>query len=223
MDPLQNDDGGFAWSPGEGSSIGATATALRVLRLGGGRLRDIASCLRFVASCHDRAGGFASGPGGEIGIPTTAYGLIASAELDELPIFWREAGVAYFLRNARTFRDAAMGITVLARMRMVSSAPRSWKELALAGTWGDPVETAEHVVALALVGVAIPEHDAVVAALVAARATSLGDAYWIVHALHLLGAVPNDPSALRGLAAGATTLEETFFALSIARWLDDGP
>ena len=192
--------------------MGATSAAVRMIALEGGRIRDIAGCLRFVAACHDRAGGFAERPGGEIGIPSTADGLLASAALDELPIFWREAGVAYFLRNARSFEDVRVGAEVLATLRTVSSAPRSWKDLALAAPPG-----AERVVALAYLGVAVPDRDGVIASLVDASITGLEEAYRVVHALHLLGEASRSPAAARGLEP--STLQHAFFASSILGWL----
>ena len=77
----QNQDGGFASKVGQTSSLGATNSALRVLKHVGGSVPDILGCIAYVKSCRDASGGFAPTPGGKPDVITTAIGLMAAAEL----------------------------------------------------------------------------------------------------------------------------------------------
>ena len=58
----QNKDGGFALKEGELSSLGATNSALRVLKHVGGSVPDILGCIKYVKACRDAGGGFAPMP-----------------------------------------------------------------------------------------------------------------------------------------------------------------
>src|SRR5271165_4128322 len=68
----QNVDGGFAASPGQPSTLGATNTALRVLDYVGGSPLDEPGCIRFAKACKVPGGGFAQRPGGMPDVVTTA-------------------------------------------------------------------------------------------------------------------------------------------------------
>ena len=77
----QNKDGGFAGQGRSASSLGATNSALRVLKHVGGSVPDILGCVKYVKSCRDASGGFAPMPGGKPEVVTTAVGLMAASEL----------------------------------------------------------------------------------------------------------------------------------------------
>src|SRR3954463_7383550 len=77
----QNKDGGFAAKAGQASSLGATNSALRVLRHVGGSVPDVLACIQFVKSCRDAGGGFAQTPGGKPEVVPPAVGLLAVSEL----------------------------------------------------------------------------------------------------------------------------------------------
>ena len=72
----QNADGGFAASPGQPSTLGATNTGIRVLDYVGGSIPDVAACIAFVKSCKVPGSGFAQTPGGKPDVVTTAIGLL---------------------------------------------------------------------------------------------------------------------------------------------------
>ena len=123
----QNADGGFAASPGQPSTLGATNTGLRVLDYVGGSPLDEPGCIRFVNSCKVPGSGFAHRPGGRPDVITTAVGLMAAAELkiaDKAMI----DDDAYFGANARAFEDVRMSIAGLEAVGVRSADFARWAE-----------------------------------------------------------------------------------------------
>ena len=109
----QNADGGFAASPGQPSTLGATNTGLRVLDYVGGSPLDEPGCIRFVNSCKVPGSGFAQRPGGKPDVVTTAVGLMAAAELKIVDKAMIDDAVAYFGASAKAFDEVRMSIAGL--------------------------------------------------------------------------------------------------------------
>lgn len=124
----QNADGGFAASPGQPSTLGATNTGLRVFDYVGGSLLDEPGCIRFVTSCKVPGGGFAQRPGGKPDVVTTAVGLMAAAELKIADKAMIDAAVAYFGANARAFEEVRMSIAGLEAVGARSPDFSRWAE-----------------------------------------------------------------------------------------------
>ena len=109
----QNADGGFAASPGQPSTLGATNTGLRVLDYVGGSPLDEPGCIRFVNSCKVPGSGFAQRPGGKPDVVTSALGLMAAAELKIVDKAMVDDAVAYFGASAKAFEEVRMSIAGL--------------------------------------------------------------------------------------------------------------
>jgi len=124
----QNADGGFAASPGQPSTLGATNTGLRVLDYVGGSLFDEPGCIRFVNSCKVPGSGFAHRPGGKPDVVTTAVGLMAAAELKIADKAMIDDDVAYFGANARAFEEVRMSIAGLEAVGARSPDFARWAE-----------------------------------------------------------------------------------------------
>ena len=114
---LQNADCGFGATKGGASSLGATSSAIRVLKNCGGSIPDVLKCVAYVKSCRDAAsGGFAATPGGKPDVHTTAVGLMAWGEL----LLPREAvlplAAGYFSEHVQTFEDIRIAVAGLESM-----------------------------------------------------------------------------------------------------------
>lgn len=126
----QNKDGGFALKPGQPSSLGATHSALKILKHVGGSVPDVLACVEYVKSCRAPGGGFAPNPGGRPDVVTTALGLMAASELKiDDPEMIREA-VAFLGKNARSFEEVRMSAAGLDAIGVYSpDAPRWYHQL----------------------------------------------------------------------------------------------
>jgi predicted esterase/prenyltransferase beta subunit len=216
----QNKDGGFSATAGEASNLGATNSALKVLKHVGGSVPDILGCVKFVKSCRDAGGGFAPTPGGKPGVVTTAIGLMAAAELriaDEPMI---QQAIAYLGKNAQSFEDVRMSIAGLEAVKTPSPDFPRWKAQIEAmrnpeGTFGKGAEeafaTGGAAAAILRMGLALDKRDAVAAALKAgqrsdgarskdAGPSDLASTYRIMRALYMLQEKP-DAERLLGYIA----------------------
>jgi prenyltransferase beta subunit len=227
---LQAADGGFlpagpTKSPGEApkSSLRASSAAVRALKYMGGQPRDKTACQRFVQRCFDKtSGGFADHPGGEVGVPLTAVGIMAVVELG-LPVEDYRLPVSNYLStHAKGFEDiriAAAGFEALGQ-----PAPRAaaWLEQVAAlrnpdGTYGqgeDRLRATGGSVALVLrLGGKVADRDHVIRALKAgqrpdggftrqgAAGSDLETTYRVLRAFVMLQEKLLDPERCRALIA----------------------
>ena len=124
----QNPDGGFASSPGQPSTLGATNTGLRVLDYVGGSVLDEPGCIRFVNSCKVPGSGFAQRPGSKPDVVTTALGLMAAVELKIADKSMVDDAVAYFGANAKAFEEVRMAIAGLEAVSVRSPDFTRWAQ-----------------------------------------------------------------------------------------------
>jgi prenyltransferase beta subunit/predicted esterase len=207
----QNKDGGFAAKAGELSSLGATNSALRVLKHVGGSVPDILGCIKYVKSCRDAGGGFAPVPGGKPGVVITAIGLMAASELKIAdPAMIKEA-MDYLGKSAKEFEEVRMAIAGLEAVHGTSPDFSKWNELLQGmrkpdGTWGEGPEQAYATggagAAVLRMGLKLDKRDAVITALKAgqrpeggwskdAGPPDLGATYRIMRALYMLHERPD--------------------------------
>ena len=104
----QNKDGGFAAKVGQPSTLGATYSALKILKHVGGSVPDVLACVNYVKSCRVPGVGFAQEPGGKPDVVTTARGLMAASELKINDSDMIREAVAYLGRSARSFDEVRM-------------------------------------------------------------------------------------------------------------------
>jgi poly(3-hydroxybutyrate) depolymerase/prenyltransferase beta subunit len=209
---LQNPDGGFAAQAGQASSLGATNSALRVLKYTGGSVPDVLACIAYVKSCHDAAsGGFAPTPGGKPDVSTTAVGLMALDELKIPPERWADEAVAFFSRNVKTFEEIRIAVAGLEAVKKTSPDFEAWTAQVRAmrnpdGTFGKGADqgrdTGGAAVALLRMGVELDRKQAILAALQAGQradggwgmgegGSDLGSTYRVMRAFFMLGATPD--------------------------------
>jgi poly(3-hydroxybutyrate) depolymerase len=207
---LQNRDGGFASKAGQPSSLGATNSALKVLKHVGGSVPDILECVKYVKACRDGGGGFAAAPGGKPDVVTTAIGLMAAAELRIADAELIQQAIAYLGQNARAFEEVRMAIAGLEAVKTPSPDFPRWKQQIDAmrnadGTFGEGAGQAYATggagAAILRMGLPLEKRDAVVAALKAgqrpdgawskdASRSDLGSTYRIMRALYMLKETP---------------------------------
>lgn len=141
---LQNPDGGFAATSGQKSSLGATSSAVRILKYVEGSIKDVPGCIAYVKSCRDpETKGFAQTPGGKPDVGTTASGFMACAELKITDDAMADDAVRYFekyvdLSKFEELRIAVAGLEALGKKH----APAAWVEAVKKnqnpdGTWGE--------------------------------------------------------------------------------------
>ncbi len=214
----QNADGGFAGSPGQPSTLGATNTGLRVLDYSGGSVLDEAGCIRFVNSCKVPGGGFAQRPGGQADVVTTALGLMAAAELKIADKSMVDDAVAYFGKNARAFEEVRMAIAGLEAVGARSPDNAKWASQleamrAADGAFGQEgpsrAFTSGGVAASFLrMGMPLNHKEPVIAAIKAGQhddgawskddgPTDLSSSYRVMRGLYMLGEKP-DVARLKG-------------------------
>ncbi len=176
---LQNRDGGFGAAAGQRSSLGATSSAIRILKYTGGSIPDVLACIHYVKSCADGAtGGFLTEPGGKPDVRTTAVGLMAVAELkipsDELA----EKAIDYFEKNVHSFEDIRIAVAGLEAVKKSTHEFEKWTAQVNAtrnadGTWGkgpgQARDTGGAAVALLRMGVKLDQREAVLNNLKAAQ------------------------------------------------------
>ena len=111
---LQNDDGGFASEKGGASSVGATNSAVRVLKHVGGSVPNVIKAVAYVKSCfvagENGTGGIASTPGGKTDLMTTCIGLLAWGDLQIEPGTEVPACLKYLSENAKSYEEVRMSI-----------------------------------------------------------------------------------------------------------------
>jgi acetyl esterase/lipase len=176
---FQNADGGFAPKKGAASTLGATSSAIRVLKYTGGSIPDVLACVRFVKSCFNPgAGGFAQTPGGKADVGTTASGLMAVAELKAVDKPVVDACVGFFSKNAKTFEEVRIAVAGLEAVKQKSPDFPRWTALVQEGRnpdgtfgrgEGQARETGGKAVALLRMGVTPGNQDAVVSFLKSAQ------------------------------------------------------
>jgi prenyltransferase beta subunit/predicted esterase len=207
----QNKDGGFAAKAGELSSLGATNSALRVLKHVGGSVPDILGCIKFVKACRDASGGFAPMPGGKPGVVITAIGLMAASELKIADPAMIKDAIDYLGKNAKSFEEVRMAIAGLEAVHGTSPDFSKWNDQLQGmrkpdGTWGEGPEQAYATggagAAVLRMGLKLDKRDAVVSALKAgqrpeggwskdAGPPDLGATYRIMRALYMLHERPD--------------------------------
>jgi acetyl esterase/lipase/prenyltransferase beta subunit len=216
----QNKDGGFAPKPGQESTLGATNSALRILRHVGGSVPDVLACIRYVKSCRDAGGGFAPTPGGKPDVVTTALGLMAASELKIADQTMIRRAVVYLGRNARSFEEVRMAIAGLEAIGVYSPDIPRWNQQIQAmrnpdGTFGTgPAQafaTGGAGAAILRMGLRLDKRDAVLAAIRAGQRPEggwskddgppdLSSSYRIMRALFMLREKP-DIERLLGFVA----------------------
>lgn len=216
----QNADGGFAASPGQPSTLGATNTGLRVLEYVGGSIPDVSACKQFVKSCKIPGSGFAQTPGGKPDVTTTAIGLLAAAELKIADKAMIDDALAYFGANARTFEEVRMSIAGLEGVE--SKSPDFGRWLAQIegmrqpdGSFGEgparAFATGGAAASILRMGLPLEKREAVIAAIKAGQRpdgawskdsgpTDLSSSYRVMRCLYMLKEKP-DVEALAGYIA----------------------
>jgi prenyltransferase beta subunit len=207
----QNEDGGFAASPGQPSTLGATNTALRVLDYVGGSPLDEPGCIRFVKACKVSGGGFSQRPGGMPDVATTAIGLMAAAELKIADKTTVDDALAYFSANAKAFEEVRMAIAGLEAVGAKSRDFARWAEQleamrAADGSFGaNPGRafvTGGVAAAILRMGMNLDRRDAVIAAIKVGQRpdgawskddgpTDLSSSYRVMRALYMLKEKPD--------------------------------
>jgi len=216
----QNADGGFAASPGQPSTLGATNTGLRVLDYVGGSLFDEPGCIRFVNSCKVPGSGFAHRPGGKPDVVTTAVGQMAAAELKIDDKAMIDDAIAYFGANARAFEEVRMSIAGLEAVGARSPDFAHWAEQLEAlrtpdGSFGQHPGKAfvsgGVAAAILRMGMNLEKRDAVIATIKAGQRpdgawskddgpSDLSSSYRVMRALYMLKEKP-DVERLTGYIA----------------------
>jgi hypothetical protein len=176
IESCQNADGGFGATKGAKSSLGATSSAIRMLKNVGGSIPDVIACRAYVNSCFDPAsGGFLNEPGGKLGgCGQTASGLMAVGELGTASDEIVQGGIKFFSTEAKTFEDIRIAVAGMEAVKKTSPDFSKWTAQVNEGrnddgTWGKGGEraraTGSHVAALLRMGVPFDKKEAVVAAL----------------------------------------------------------
>jgi len=216
----QNADGGFATSPGQPSTLGATNTGLRVLDYVGGWVLDEPGCIRFVNSCKSPGSGFAQRPGGKPDVVTTALGLMAAAELKIADKTMVDDAVAYFHANTKAFEEVRMSIAGLEAVGVKSPDFAHWAEQLEAlrtpdGSFGEHAGkafvTGGVAAAFLRMGMNVEKRDAVIATIKAGQRpdgawskddgpSDLSSSYRVMRALYMLKEKP-DAERLTGYIA----------------------
>jgi prenyltransferase beta subunit len=128
LQSLQSTGGGFrADARATQPSLRATSGSLRALRYFGGEAKDVATCKKFVLSCHDtKTGGFADQPGGKPDVILTAIGLMALVELKVPTGPYEKGAIAFMADNARQFEEVRMAAAGLESIGKKSEKNEQW-------------------------------------------------------------------------------------------------
>jgi poly(3-hydroxybutyrate) depolymerase/prenyltransferase beta subunit len=206
----QNKDGGFAAKVGQKSSLGATNSGLKVLLHVGGSIPDVLGCIKYVKSCRDSSGGFATEPGGKPDVVTTAVGLMAASELKIADADMVKAAIGYLGANAKTFEEVRMSIAGLEAVRTPSPDFPRWLEQIQAlrepdGTFGQGAKkayaTGGAAAAILRMGMKLENRDPIISAIKAGQrseggwskddaAPDLAATYRVMRALYMLHEKP---------------------------------
>lgn len=221
---FQNEDGGFAPAPGQGSNLTATSSALRTLKYVAGSVPNLEACRNYVAKCIDPAtGGMVPTPGGAPDVSTTALGLMALHDLG-LDTPERVQRAAKFLaEKANSYEEvriAAAGLEYV-NARAPESVDAKWVEIINKGrnddgSWGSGAskafDTGGRAAALLRLGKTLDHEDAIAEAILAGQRpdggwstketgdSDLGSTYRIMRAAYMMKLRP-DLERLRGFLA----------------------
>ncbi len=217
----QNSDGGFGPKPSAPSSLGATSSAIRILKSTRGTIPDVAACIKYVKSCYDPStGGFAPTPDGTPTVPLTASGLMAIAEL-KLPVDdYAKGAIGYFSKNAKEFEEIRIAAAGLEAVEKTSPDFEAWTKTIEGmrnpdGTFGkgsnQARDTGGGTALLLRMGVKVDRKEAILAALRSAQNSdggwSKGDGpselestYRIMRTFYMLKETP-DLEKLKGFVA----------------------
>lgn len=168
---LQHVDGAFSWTAGADPDLGATSTALRVLKECGQPVPHLDGVLAYIAACFDQTThGFTRTPGGQPGLSATAQGHVALATLGRSTPA-QTAGLTNLVGTfVTTSEDLWIVAPFLDTLGLTSPDADRWTALAYAarnpdGTWGNGgdqiIATASHASSLVLLGAALQQPDAV--------------------------------------------------------------
>jgi poly(3-hydroxybutyrate) depolymerase/prenyltransferase beta subunit len=184
---LQGPDGGFRPAMNQPTSLGATSSAIRILKHVGGSIPDVLGCIRYVKSCADStSGGFAQTPGGTPDVATTASGLMAIAELQIPSDDYAPKAIEFFSKNAKDFEQIRIAAAGMEAIEKTSPDFPRWIALVEGmanpdGTFGkgfeQPRDTGGATAALLRMGVKLTgnQREAVIATL---RAGQRPDGAW---------------------------------------------
>ncbi|CAN5743595.1 hypothetical protein BH23PLA1_BH23PLA1_08950 [soil metagenome] len=217
----QNADGSFSAEPGEAPSLGATSSAIRILKYVGGTVPDVPACAEYVKSCFDAdSGGFAPTPGGTPDVRTTAIGLMAVKELKIDDAAMIERACQFMADRPEAFEDVRMAIAGFEAIERQSPRFRTWSARLLNsrnddGTWGQGASQAFDTggigASILRMGADLDNKEAVAEAIRSAQKPEggwssgegppdLASSYRVMRALYMLGEPP-DVESLRQFIA----------------------
>jgi hypothetical protein len=207
---LQNQDGGYRVSSAVGvSQLGATSSALRILKYFGGEPKETRSLRLFVLSCFDPAtGGFSDLPNGNPDVRSTAMGLMTLAELKMARNERTAKAAEYLQKSAKSLPDIYISAAALDSAGIKPADPSAWiaaweATRSADGTYGKgAADTASAVITTLRLGGAVKDRDAAARVLRAAQrpdggfpgaegASDLGGTYRIMRALYMLKEKPD--------------------------------
>ncbi len=229
---LQNPDGGFSDVKGGVSSLGATNSAIRVLKHVGGSIPDPVKATKFVRSCfipgENGTGTFAQRPGGKGDMRTTCIAMLAWGDLQmehgtEVP-----AALKFLAENSKEYEDVRMAIAAHEAVGVKDSPifekwSKQFEAMANSdGTFGkgDNAAFMTGGTIAAFLRMGLPVHDArriLAANLIrqsqkpdggwtnkAGDKSDLGSCYRIMRAMFMLKELPNVPPLRAFIAARRT-------------------
>jgi prenyltransferase beta subunit len=200
--------------------LSATVASIRALRhFGSTGGQATGGAERFVRSCFDpTTGGFADLPGGKPTTITTAFGLMALAELDVKDASLRQAARRFLESNARSFEEIRMAAAAFEAIGARPSWADDWLQVMQGlrtdrGTYGGPdceLRTSAGAIASILrLGGSFERKDPAIPLLVRgqkpdggygrqkAETGDLDTTYRVVRALRMLGIEPALPDKCR--------------------------
>jgi prenyltransferase beta subunit len=219
---LQGSDGGFRPTGSDSETdLGATSASLRALRYlhAQARPRNREGVRGFVLKCYEpAAGSFATKPGREPDVRSTAMGLMAIAELKMPAQDYASAINRYFAGHAKTLADIYIAAAALDAAGL--STPKAADWIAAyeatrnpAGSYGkDATQHAGAIITIMRLGGSVKDRDAALSALRRAQnddggfcakpgdPSDLSSTYRIMRAFTMLGEKP-DADRLRAFIA----------------------
>jgi prenyltransferase beta subunit len=143
-------------------TLRSTSGAVRTLHYLKGSIPNKEACVKFIASCHDAAGGgIADTPKGKADVATTAIGLMAVKELGMSVDQYGPGAVKFLTDNARSFEDIRIAAAGLESIKGKSPKNQAWLDEVLKlqnadGTFGkdggQPRDTGGAVVTILRLG-----------------------------------------------------------------------
>lgn len=131
---------GFAAVAGQEPTLGATSSAVRILKYCGGSIPDPLGAIAFFKACRDgESGGFAQRPGGAPDALTTASALMLLAELKIEPEGYVPGATGYLAANARSFEEVRLAVAGLEAVgaKVPAEAAARWRGVILEGRNAD--------------------------------------------------------------------------------------